>query len=169
MVQVSTLVLRDGVEKSIPLEQTVSGDIVLLNAGNTVPGDCRLLESKDLYCNEASLTGETFPAEKRCCILSLSTTLAERTNLLFMGTHVISGTAKAVIVHTGIRTEFGAISQRLRQLQPETEFEKGIRQFGYLLMEVTLILVVIIFFINVLLSKPVLDSLLFSLAKYPFH
>lgn len=164
MVQVRISVLRDGKEGSIALEQAVPGDIVLLSAGNTVPGDCRLLESKDLYTNEASLTGETFPAEKKCGTVPEKAILSEKNNTLFMGTHVISGTAKAVVVHTGVHTEFGAISQRLRHMQPETEFERGIRRFGYLLMEVTLILVVVIFSINVFLHKPVLDSFLFSLA-----
>ena len=164
LVRVNVSVLRDGVPCSIPMEETAPGDIVLLSAGNTVPGDCRILESKDLYANEASLTGETFPAEKKCGIVADTAPLPERTNLLFMGTHVISGTARAVIVHTGLHTEFGAISQHLRQVQPETAFEKGIRHFGYMLMEVTLILVVVIFTINVFLNKPVLDSFLFSLA-----
>jgi len=164
LVQVKISVLRDGKECSIALEQTVPGDIVLLSAGNTVPGDCRLLVSKDLYANEASLTGETFPVEKKCGMVPEKATLSERSNMLFMGTHVISGTARAVVVQTGLHTEFGAISQHLRQMQPETEFEKGIRRFGYLLMEVTLLLVVIIFSINIFLHKPVLDSFLFSLA-----
>lgn len=164
LVQVDIPVLRNGKECSIPLEQTVSGDVVLLSAGNTVPGDCRLLASKDLYTNEASLTGETFPAEKKCGVIPEKAALSERTNSLFMGTHVISGTARAVIVYTGFRTEFGVLSQRVRRMQPETEFERGIRRFGYLLMEVTLILVVVIFSINVFLHKPIVDSFLFSLA-----
>ncbi|MDR3716449.1 MAG: magnesium-translocating P-type ATPase [Puia sp.] len=164
MVQVNTTVLRDGKECDVAVEQTVPGDIVLLSAGKTVAGDCRLLESRDLYTNEASLTGETFPAEKKCGLVAEKAGLSEKSNTLFMGTHVVSGTAKAVVVNTGLQTEFGAISKRLRRMQPETEFERGIRRFGYLLMQVTLILVVIIFSINVFLHKPVLDSFLFSLA-----
>ncbi|HTS44921.1 MAG TPA: magnesium-translocating P-type ATPase [Puia sp.] len=164
MVSVNITVLRDGKEKAIPIEQIVPGDIVVLNAGNMVPGDCRLLESRDLFANEASLTGETFPAEKKCCVLPSTTRIAERDNALFMGTNIISGTAKAVVVNTGRNTEFGSISQHLRNIQPETEFEKGIKRFGFLLMEVTLILVVVIFSINVYLHKPIVDSFLFSLA-----
>ena len=164
MVQVKVTVIRGGQENSIPLEEVVPGDIVSLNAGQTVPGDCRLLSSRDLYANEASLTGETFPAEKKCGLVSPQASLSEKHNVLFMGTHVISGTATAVVVHTGIDTEFGNISRHLRRLQPETEFERGIRRFGYLLMEVTLLLVVIIFSLNIFLHKPVLDSFLFSLA-----
>jgi Mg2+-importing ATPase len=164
MVQVKVTVIRGGQENSIPLEEVVPGDIVSLNAGQTVPGDCRLLSSRDLYANEASLTGETFPAEKKCDLVSPQASLSEKHNVLFMGTHVISGTATAVVVHTGVDTEFGNISRHLRRLQPETEFERGIRRFGYLLMEVTLLLVVIIFSLNIFLHKPVLDSFLFSLA-----
>lgn len=164
LVEVRVSIIRDGQERSLTPGEVVPGDIVLLNAGNTIPGDCRLLESKDLYTNEASLTGETFPVEKKCGIAAAGAGLSERGNSLFMGTHVISGTAKAVVVHTGQHTEFGAISKRLRHLQPETEFERGIRRLGYLLMEVTLLLVLVIFCINVFLHKPVLDSFLFSLA-----
>ena len=164
LVQVEVPVLREGIRRKIPMAEIVPGDIVFLNAGQTAPGDCRLLESKDLYTNEASLTGETFPAEKKCGQAPSNAGLQEKNNVLFMGTHVISGTATAVVVNTAADTEFGAISQHLRRLQPETEFEKGIRQFGYLLMEVTLLLVVIIFSFNIFLHKPLLDSFLFSLA-----
>ncbi|HVW62005.1 MAG TPA: HAD-IC family P-type ATPase, partial [Puia sp.] len=164
LVQVKVPVVREGTEISIPLEEVVPGDIVLLNAGQTVPGDCRLLESKDLYANEASLTGETFPAEKKCGQVSANAGLHDKHNILFMGTHVISGTAKAIVIHTGADTEFGSISRHLRRLQPETEFERGIRRFGYLLMEVTLLLVIIIFSFNIFLHRPLLDSFLFSMA-----
>jgi len=164
MVQTRVTVIRDGQENSIPVEEVVAGDIVSLNAGQTVPGDCRLLSSRDLYTNEASLTGETFPAEKKCSIVAPQASLSEKHNTLFMGTHVISGTARALVINTGVDTEFGNISRHLRKLQPETEFERGIRRFGYLLMEVTLLLVVIIFSLNIFLHKPILDSFLFSLA-----
>ncbi|HVV07077.1 MAG TPA: magnesium-translocating P-type ATPase, partial [Puia sp.] len=164
MVQVKVTVIRGGQDRIISIEEVVPGDIVILNAGQTVPGDCRLLTSRDLYTNEASLTGETFPAEKRCGPVPPQAALSEKHNILFMGTHVISGTARAVVVHTGADTEFGNISRHLRKLQPETEFERGIRRFGYLLMEVTLLLVVIIFSLNIFLHKPILDSFLFSLA-----
>jgi Mg2+-importing ATPase len=164
LVQVKTTILRDGIETPLTPDAVVPGDIVILSAGNTIPGDCRLLQSKDLYTNESSLTGETFPVEKKGGVLPANTVLSQRTNCLFMGTHVISGTARAVVVHSGTQTEFGAISSHLQHQQPETEFERGIRRLGYLLMEVTLLLVLVIFCINVFLHKPVLDSFLFSLA-----
>jgi len=164
LVQIEVPVIREGIESRIPLEEIVPGDIVTLNAGQTVPGDCRLLESRDLYTNEASLTGETFPAEKKCGQVPPDAGPHDKHNILFMGTHVISGTAKALVIHTGADTEFGTISQHLRRLQPETEFERGIRRFGYLLMEVTLLLVIIIFSLNIFLHRPVLDAFLFSMA-----
>lgn len=137
---------------------------MILNAGDTIPGDSRLLESKDLFVDEAALTGETYPVEGQPGTLPVGTPLAQRTNALFMGTHVVSGTATAVIVRTGPDTEFGQVSERLKVQTPETEFERGIRRFGYLLMEVTLLLVIAIFAINVYLRRAVLDSLLFALA-----
>jgi Mg2+-importing ATPase len=164
MVEVKTTVLRDGSEHEISVEDIVPGDIVILSAGNIVPGDCLLAESKDLFVDEATLTGETYPVEKSVGVLAADTALGLRTNALWMGTHVVSGGAKALIINTGKQTEFGKVSERLRLRPPETDFEHGIRQFGYFLMEVTLVLVVAIFAINVYLARPVLESLLFSLA-----
>ena len=164
IVEVKARVLRDGEPKEIPTEKVVPGDVVRLAAGDVVPGDCVILESKDLFIDEATLTGETFPAEKTPGKLPAETPLAQRTNTLFMGTHVVSGMAKAVVIQTGKETEFGKVSERLRLRPQETEFERGVRRFGYFLMEVTLVLVIAIFGINVFLSRPVLDSLLFTLA-----
>lgn len=164
MVQIKCSVLRNDVTKEIPVEEVVPGDIVLLWAGDIVPGDGLLIESKELYADEAAFTGETFPVEKNAGIVSAEASLSQRSNTVFMGSHIISGTAKVVVVATGKQTEFGKISARLLTKIPETDFEKGIRHFGYMLMEITLVLVVIIFAVNVLLHKPVLDSFLFSLA-----
>jgi Mg2+-importing ATPase len=138
MVQTKTLVLRNDVEQEISTEEVVPGDIVILSAGAVVPGDCAILESKDLFVDEAALIGETFPVEKNAGILPIDTPLAKRTNSLFMGTHVISGDAKAVVISTGLNTEFGKVSEQLKLRPPETDFERGIRRFGYLLLEVTL-------------------------------
>lgn len=164
LVQVRTTVLRDGKQMEIPIEDVVPGDIVILSAGAVVPGDCAILESKDLFVNEAALTGETYPVEKSAGIVPPETPLGGRTNCLFMGTHVVSGSASALVVHTGKSTEFGKVSERLRLRPPTTEFERGVRRFGLFLMEVTLLLVIAIFAINVYLARPVLDSFLFSLA-----
>jgi Mg2+-importing ATPase len=164
MVQVKATALRDGKPKDIPVEEIVPGDIVILNAGDLVPGDCLVDESKDLFVDEATLTGETYPAEKSVGVLAAETPLAKRTNALWMGTHVVGGSAKALVVVTGKQTEFGKVSERLKLRPEETEFERGIRRFGYFLMEVTLVLVMVIFAINLYLHRPVLESVLFSLA-----
>jgi magnesium-translocating P-type ATPase len=164
IVRIKAAVMRDGKSIDIPVEEIVPGDIVILNAGDIVPGDGLVQEAKDLFVDEAMLTGETFPAEKAEAMLSAETPLNHRTNALWMGTHVVSGSARALIVRTGKETEFGKVSERLKLRPQETEFERGIRSFGYFLLEVTIILVVAIFAINVYLARPVLESLLFSLA-----
>jgi len=165
-VRIKATVVRDGKQVEVPVEEVVPGDVAVLNAGDLIPGDCLILESKDLYVDEATMTGETFPVEKAPCPRPLpqETPLGRRSNSLFLGTHVVSGTAMAIVVHTGSETEFSQVSRRMALGRPETEFERGVRRFGYLLMEVTLILVIAIFAINVALARPVLDSFLFSLA-----
>jgi len=164
IVQIKAEILRDGSSRDVRLEEVVPGDIVLLNAGDIIPGDCRILESKDLFVDEAVLTGETYPVEKVVGVLPPEMSLGQRTNLLYLGTHVVSGSATAVVVATGKETEFGKVSERLKLRSPETEFERGIRGFGFFLLEVTLVLVIGIFAVNVYLKRPVLESLLFSLA-----
>lgn len=164
IVKVKAQVVRDSVPIEVPVEEVVPGDICVLNAGDTIPGDCLLLESKDLFVDEATLTGETFPSEKHAVAVGRDALLSERVNTLFMGTHVISGEATALVALTGARTEFGKISDRLRVRPAETEFEHGVRRFGYLLTEVTLVLVILIFGISVYLARPVTDSFFFALA-----
>ncbi|MGE5432976.1 MAG: magnesium-translocating P-type ATPase [Syntrophomonadaceae bacterium] len=164
IVQTKASVLRDGAPVDISVEEIVPGDIVNLNAGDIIPGDSLVLESNDLFVDEAILTGETFPVEKAPVVLPANTELSQRTNSLWMGTHVVNGIASVLIVRTGKDTELGKVSERLKLRPLETEFELGIRRFGYFLMEVTLMLVVTIFAINVYLVRPVLDSFLFSLA-----
>ena len=164
IVQINVTVFRDKKQQDIHIEDIVPGDIVLLNAGDIVPGDCLMLESNDMFVDEAMLTGETFPVEKSVEVLPVETALAQRTNTVWMGTHVVSGTAKVLVIFTAKNTEFGKVSERLKLKPLETEFERGIRRFGYFLGEVTLILVVLIFAINVYLHRPVLEAFLFSLA-----
>ena len=164
MVQIKCRIVRDEKEIELPVETVVPGDIIILSAGDVIPADSLLLESKELFIDEAAFTGETFPVEKSVGIVDAGAALAKRSNSLFMGSHVVSGKARALVITTGKQTEFGKISDKLRLKNPETDFEKGIRQFGYLLMEITLVLVLVIFAINILLHKPALDSFLFSLA-----
>jgi len=164
LIKSNSQVIRDGVAKSIPSEEIVPGDIVVLTAGNLIPGDGLLIESRDLYVGEAALTGESFPVEKSVETVPANATINQRTNSLFMGTNVHSGQCKLLIAATAKNTEFGKISQRLNITPAENEFAAGIKKFGYLLAQVTGILVIVIFGVNVGLHKPVLDSFLFALA-----
>lgn len=164
MVQLHCNVLREGKNMELPLADVVPGDIVLLSAGDIIPADCLLIASQELFVDEAAFTGESYPVEKIVGELPPETPLGKRSNALFMGSHVISGKGTILVIQTGKGTAFGEISSSLQLRPPETDFEKGIRKFGYLLMEITLLLVFVIFAINALLHKPLLDSFLFSLA-----
>ena len=106
IVQIKATVLRNCNQQDIHVEEIVPGDIVILNAGDIVPGDCLLLDSKDVFADEAMLTGETFPVEKSVSVLPAGTALANRTNTVWMGTHIVSGNAKALVILTGKNTEF---------------------------------------------------------------
>lgn len=159
LVETTARVLRDGEETIVPLAEIVPGDVALLGAGAIIPGDGRLLEARELFVNEAALTGETFPAEK-----TLVDPTDQAKTQVYLGTHVVSGSGKIEIVATGKSTRFGKIAESLRLRRPETEFERGVRRFGYLLAQITLLLVLAIFGFNVFLHKPVLDSFLFALA-----
>lgn len=164
IVKMDATVLRDGHQTNVPVEEIVPGDICILNAGDIIPGDAAIVESKDLFVDEAALTGESYPAEKQTGVIAEEAPLMKRTNSLFMGTHVVSGNASVLITRTGASTEFGKVSERLSLAPPETEFEHGVRRFGYLLTNVTLILVLVIFGITVFLNRPVIESFLFALA-----
>jgi P-type Mg2+ transporter len=163
-VTVKATVLRDGQARQVPAEELVPGDVVHLSAGSLVPADSVLLEANDLFVNQAVLTGETFPVEKCPDAVAPGASLAQRTNCVFMGTSVSSGSARALIVQTGAATAFGQIAKKLTLRPPETEFEHGVRRLGYLLTEVMFLLVLAVFAANVFFKKPVLDSLLFSIA-----
>lgn len=164
VIKTETTVLRDGQPCQVPLDAVVAGDIVLLSAGHVIPGDGRLLESRDLYVNEAALTGESYPAEKSAGMLEAISPLSRRTNSVFLGTHVISGTGNVVLVGTGADTEFGKVSARLQLRPPESGFERGLRDFGNLLIKVTLCIVVVVFAVKIATHRPIGDSLLFALA-----
>jgi Mg2+-importing ATPase len=163
-VTVNATVVRDGQSQPVPAEEVVPGDIVLLSAGSLVPADGMVLQARDLFVNQALLTGETFPVEKQPGAVAAQAGLAERTNAVFMGTNVQSGSGQVLVIQTGTHTAFGQIAARLALRPPETEFERGIRRLGYLLTETMLLLVLAVFALNVLYHKPILDSLLFSLA-----
>ena len=163
-VTIKSNILRSGKAQLLPSEQVVPGDVILLSAGSLIPADGVLLETNDFFVNQAVLTGETFPVEKSPGVVPAKASLAERTNSVFMGTSVRSGTARVLVVQTGKGSVFGQIAERLSLRPAQTEFERGVQNFGYLLTQVMLVMVVIVLAINIFLSKPPIDSLLFSLA-----
>lgn len=163
-VRLKVTVERDGQPQTIPTEEVAPGDIVLLSAGSIIPADGVVVKADDFFVNQAVLTGETFPVEKKVGVASETASLTERTNSVYMGTNVRSGTARVLIYATGARTAYGEIAHSLTLRPPETEFERGIRKFGGMLTQVMTVLVLIVFAINVYRHQPVLDSLLFAIA-----
>jgi P-type Mg2+ transporter len=163
-VTIKSTVLRDGQSKQIPSEQIVPGDVVALSAGSLIPADGIILSATDFFINQAVLTGETFPVEKKTETAAAKASLVERTNCVFMGTSVGSGTGQVLIVQTGKTTLFGQIAGRLSLHPPQTEFERGIQRFGYMLTQIMSVMVVVVLAINIFLAKPPIDSLLFALA-----
>jgi P-type Mg2+ transporter len=157
-------VVRDGVESTVHAEALVPGDVLVLSAGNLIPADGRILEAKDFLVSEASMTGESFPVEKRPGVVSPDAPIAQRTNVVFLGASVRSGTARVLVVDTGRRTAFGAIAARLRAREPETHFARGLRRFGYLLIRAMVVIVLSVLTVNLLLDRPLVESLLFSVA-----
>jgi Mg2+-importing ATPase len=157
-------VLRDGAAAAVPVAEIVRGDIVALSAGNLVPADGVLIEARDFNVSEAALTGETFPVDKAPGVSEPGAGIGQRANAVFSGTSVRSGTAKMLVAETGARTEFASIAGAIARGIPETDFARGIRRFGYLMTEIMLAIVIVVFFANLLLHRPPVDSLLFSLA-----
>ena len=155
---------RDGAQVTIPAADVVPGDVVQLAAGSLVPADGVILEGVDFLVTEASLTGESFPVEKRPGVLPADTPLAARSNMVFLGTSVRSGTARMLVIQTGRGTEFGAIAARLKAREPETEFARGVRQFGYLLVRIMIVMVVFVLMVNQALGRPLIESLLYAVA-----
>jgi Mg2+-importing ATPase len=165
-VATTATVMRDGVKREVKLTEIVLGDIIYLSAGDIVPADSRVISAKDLFVNQSVLTGESFPVEKMSAPLkSYEPSITEWSNYLFMGTSVVSGAATAVVAKTGSLTEYGKIAKRLVLKEPETEFQRGIKSFGYMIMQVTFLLVLFVFCVNILRpEKNPIDSLLFALA-----
>src|SRR5512139_3919037 len=156
--------LRDGVEREVPVAALVPGGVILLSAGNLVPGDGLVLDAKDFLVTEASLTGESFPVEKQPGVLPAGTALARRSNCVFLGTSVRSGSARVLVVHTGRDTAYGDVAARIAAPPPESDFARGVRHFGAMLMRVMVVMVLFVLVVNELLGRPPLDSLLFAVA-----
>jgi Mg2+-importing ATPase len=165
MVRATATVYRNGRPQEIKIREVVPGDIIDLFAGDMIPADMRIISCKDLFINQSSLTGESTPVEKTSePIQPKSKSITELSNIAFMGSTVISGTAIGVVIKTGIATQFGELSRRLATITTESGFDRGIRQFTWLMIRLMLILVVIIFAINAVLKGDYIQSLLFSLA-----
>jgi P-type Mg2+ transporter len=168
-VTLTATVLRDGEWREIPRREVVPGDVIRLSAGDLVPADARLIESRDLYAQQAALTGESMPAEKDA---DPNQTAEERPaarnpnarNLVFLGTSIVSGSATAEVLSTGSSTAFGDIAERLARRPPDTEFERGLRQFGALILYSVFFLVLFILVVRLALHRDALESLLFAVA-----
>lgn len=156
--------LRSGREIAVPVAALVPGDVVLLAAGNLVPADGVILESRDFLVTEAALTGESLPIEKAPGIVPAATPIAVRTNCVFMGSAVRSGTARVLIVRTGLDTVFGGIAVRLDHVAVETDFARGVRRFGGMLLRFMFVIVLGVLTVNQLLERPIAESLLFAVA-----
>jgi len=165
MVRATATVIRNGKSREVKIREIVPGDIVDLFAGDMIPADLRIISCKDLFINQASLTGESFPAEKVAGpIQPKGTSLSEVTNIAFMGTSVVSGTALGLVIKTGLSTQFGEVSRKLATMHMETSFDKGIRSFTWLMIRLMLVLVIVIFAINAALKGNFIEALMFSLA-----
>ncbi len=158
------IVLRDGHPRPVDVTQLVPGDVVDVQLGELVPADLRLLATAGLECEESVLTGESLPVDKSADPVPAGTPLAELSCCALMGTVVHAGSGTGVVVATGGGAEFGRIALGLGERQPETEFQAGLRKFSMLLVQVAGVLTTAIFVINVVLHRPVIDALLFSLA-----
>tara|TARA_R110001599_G_scaffold81500_2_gene219883 strand:+ start:1521 stop:4076 length:2556 start_codon:yes stop_codon:yes gene_type:complete len=157
-------VVRGGKTISIDAREVVPGDVISLAAGDLIPADGIILEARDFLVTQAALTGESFPVEKTATPSAANATLAERKNTVFLGTSVRSGSSSVLIVKTGKATEFGRIAEHLDDNELETDFAQGLRKFGYLLTRVMMVIVVFVLTANLLLDRPVIDSLLFAVA-----
>ena len=164
-VSVRARVIRDGKPLAVPVIDVVPGDLVVLSAGDMVPADGLVLEANDLFVKQALLTGESYPVEKRPGALAADATdLQDAANAVFMGTTVISGSARVRVVKTGAGTAIGAIADSLTRQPPPTAFEIGTHRFGLLIMRLTVLLVLFVLLVNGFMHKPWLDSFLFAVA-----
>jgi len=158
-------VIRDGSERDIPARELVKGDLVVLNAGDIVPADGRLVAANHLFVDESALTGESAPALKAVREGDPDPAKeADREAFVFFGTSVVSGVGQAVVTATGTRTTYGLIAHRLIERAPRNDFDRGLRTFAFLVARVILLLVVLVFAIDIALGRPLIESLLFAIA-----
>ena len=164
-VSVRAMALRDGKPLDVPVSEVVPGDVVVLAAGDLIPADGRLIEANDFFVKQALLTGESYPVEKRPGQPpDTATELQDATNAVFMGTSVISGSARVLVVKTGTATAIGAIAESISRPSEPTSFELGTRRFGMLIMRLTVMMVMFVLLVNTYFHKPWLESFLFAVA-----
>jgi len=163
MIQLKSDVVRESKQFEIDADDIVPGDIIVLKAGDIIPADCRLIETNELHVNESSITGESYPQEKIPGTVLDEKQMTEKINCLWQGTNVVSGTATALVVYTGTNTVLGQMAHSLLKAE-ETAFEKGIKHFGYFLMQITIVLSILILGVNIYFKKPLFESVLFALA-----
>ncbi|MBS1727629.1 MAG: magnesium-translocating P-type ATPase [Armatimonadetes bacterium] len=164
LVETKVKILQNGQTVEIPSASVVPGDVILVDAGSIIPADGLLIASTNLFTDEAALTGETFPVEKVTGTSKPDDAISERKNVLFSGSHVASGAGRFLAVQVGPQTEIGRIAKGLTNPRPEPDFERGIRRFGLLLVNLTILLTLGVFAINAFLGRSILDSFLFALA-----
>jgi len=165
MVSSTATVYRDNKLTEIKIKEIVPGDIIFLSAGDMIPADLRLITCKDLFINQASLTGESFPQEKYPVSDNKNLkSIIDLNNILFMGSSVLTGTALAIVIQTGTKTQFGELAQKIVKIRTETSFDKGLRKYTWLMIRLMSILVVVIFAINALTKNNILEALFFALA-----
>ena len=152
LVQTTATVIRNGKEKKIPVKNVTLNDIIVLSAGDMIPADLRIIESKDLYVGQSSITGESDAVRKitntELKSIDYIDSITDLDTICFMGTNVISGSAKAVVIHTGDNTYFGRVAHTLTQGKPKTSFQKGIESISKLLIKFMLILIPLVFIVN---------------------
>ena len=164
-VALKVQVLRDGQPQQRPAAELVPGDVVLLSAGDLIPADAQVLEAKDFFVNQALLTGEPYPVERHAGAPTDDAAWdAEADSAIFMGSSVVSGSARALVMRTAKRTAIGQIATSLEKPPPPTAFEIGTRRFGLLIMRLTLLLVLFTLLVNVAFHRPLLESFLFAVA-----
>jgi Mg2+-importing ATPase len=164
-VRTTTTVIRHGRQQEISTSEVAVGDLIFLNSGDLVPADARLIAADDFFVNQSSLSGESFPQEKNEQVDSEPhESLLNLTNIVFMGSNVVSGTATAVVVKTGANSEFGKIAEKLIKPAVKSDFEIGIDKFGFFIMRIIIFLVLIIFLLNSVVHKQILESFMFALA-----
>ncbi|MBY4599960.1 magnesium-translocating P-type ATPase [bacterium BD-1] len=158
-------VLRNGTPQERPAAELVPGDVVLLSAGDLIPADAQVIEAQDFFVNQALLTGEPYPVERHAApALSESEWNPETDSAIFMGSSVVSGSARAVVMRTAKHTAIGQIASTLEKPAPPTAFEVGTRQFGLLIVRLTMLLVLFTLLVNVAFHRPLLESFLFAVA-----